>query len=195
MTRLAPAKQSREPKMPLSPKVHVLSELVSALLRVGAYYEAMGILEKYPELCKLSWEISEALCRILNYIVDPVFSQIRSVWAEKIDPSPNKSATSTTELIVFPGEQYFYPQWSENIKQAQSFDEVLEMIWKPLSMLGARLAVDQVLFSKLCRMVCAFAKTKEAFKDWLKVVRRCFLPALTMFEISQGMRPSMHRSW
>ncbi|MCO5583306.1 hypothetical protein L7F22_037216 [Adiantum nelumboides] len=189
--------------------------LLKALLAVGEIRHAFVILGKYPWLCGAYPEISDLLCRLLNVMIEPIYSsvalskQIKASLGYLTVPQRYRFDNKKQELIPLPLPRvdvtslapeplnthyadfvYFFPGWKEKLPRCTE-DQFLSEFVPYLRMLGPYLSRNPTLFQRICRIgkvaMHAIEDSSREKTAWLELIRNVLLPALSMTSGNSGL--------
>lgn len=189
--------------------------LLKALLSIGEIRHAFLILGKYPWLCGAFPEVSDLLCRLLNVMIEPMYSsvalstQVDASLGYLLVPQRFRYDNKKQELIPLPpprvdvtslapeplGTQYvnfayFFPEWKEQLPTCTD-DRFLTEFVPYLRMLGPYLSRNLTLFQRICRIGKKAMRTIQDSSQektaWLEVIRHVLLPALSMTSGNSGL--------
>lgn len=189
--------------------------LLKALLAIGEIRHAFLILGKYPWLCGAFPEVSDLLCRLLNVMIEPIYSSV--ALSKQIDaslgyltvPQRYRFDNKKQELIPLPPPRadvtslapeplgthladfvYFFPEWREKLPRCTD-DQFLSEFVPYLRMLGPYLSRNLTLFQRICRIGKVAMRTVEDSSSekiaWLELIRNVLLPALSMTSGNSGL--------
>lgn len=189
--------------------------LLKALLAIGEIRHAFLILGKYPWLCGAFPEVSDLLCRLLNVMIEPIYSSVSLSKQNEASlgyltvpqryrfdnkkqelvplPTPKADVTSLapeplgTHLADF---VYFFPEWKDRLPKCTE-DQFLSDFVPYLRMLGPYLSRNPILFQRICRIgKVAMRTVKDSSREkiaWLELIRNILLPALSMTSGNSGL--------
>ncbi|PWN35879.1 uncharacterized protein FA14DRAFT_172477 [Meira miltonrushii] len=189
--------------------------LLKALLAIGEIRHAFLILGKYPWLCGAFPEVSDLLCRLLNVMIEPIYSSV--ALSKQIDaslgyltvPQRYRFDNKKQELIPLPFPRadvtslapeplgthltdfvYFFPEWKEKLPRCTD-EQFLSEFVPYLRMLGPYLSRNLTLFQRICRIgKVAMRSIEDSSKEktaWLELIRNVLLPALSMTSGNSGL--------
>ncbi|CCD25621.1 Tho2p NDAI_0F03030 [Naumovozyma dairenensis CBS 421] len=184
-------------------------KLLKRLLTHGCLEESIFILQKYPRVKLIDDEIPKLLVRIFEYIIEPMYEKTQ--FSRSINRDNALSTASSliaveneilsvkpklyTELKVHdpfcPFElntsfQFYYPEWSQNLKQVNSMEEFFKISHELYSLLGPSLAKGPTLITKLCRIgifdIYENKESTETIEKWVDYVRTFIFPTIPVLE-------------
>lgn len=147
--------------------------LTLSLLSIGALNKARPILLVYPKLPLMYPDIAESMCRLLDVIIEPVYSPLRSfplTSKKNLEDYPPAIPTLNTKLcrdearvilgkkVNPPKLQFFYDKWKEGLPLCTDFTSCVKTLRMLLAHVGPHLCRDVKLVWKIIRIGIAHLK-------------------------------------
>ncbi|KAI9003416.1 transcription factor/nuclear export subunit protein 2-domain-containing protein [Hyaloraphidium curvatum] len=209
-----PPPKASLPSRPAPRLIDQKANLCCALLAVGAYHQALWILDRLPKLPYVQPEISALLCRAIHVMIEPLYAPLRPLPKVVFTPSSLQiSPTIHWRDVDVPrtarrGQRvyrYFYSEWTEGLPswdRPQALLHGLSGVLRYVTVQG--LGSDPRLWAKLVRIAAAHIRTSilprgpvgseellPELRPWLVIVSRYLLPALSTTYANPGLANEM----
>ncbi|CAN6621826.1 THO complex subunit 2 [Trichomonascus vanleenenianus] len=199
----AQKEQKKENEAPQDAKT-TKAALVESLLAVGAVYPALFILSRFPYLANSSKEAAALICRLFEYMIDPLYAIVSpfratpdllvarkvptttssTTWLVDRMPSITRKTLSPLRRTAEGGvvQKFFYEKWTEGVVQIETVEDLntLSEIWIKLA--GPLLSTNLSLLTKLCRIGLYDVKQGRPIEYWVEYFRLYILPAVSMID-------------
>lgn len=179
----------------------------------GCYGEVVSILREQPRLVLLDNEISQLLARCIEYMIEPLYQMtpyrskikdsklckglfIHKLDTELVDKKPRLFTSRKTFDIYNSMElnvrfTFYFPEWTQDIAQLYTVDELFQFSHEILSILGPSLACSPILVTKLVRIGINDIHMKndlveETTNKWIDYVRKFILPTISSYNPSHS---------
>lgn len=177
--------------------------LLERLLVHGCITAAFYLINSHPTFVYVESLIPKLITRSFDYVIDPLYESM-VLSGKKVGGSlpatihENGMLSRKPRLLQeykthdpFPGLElrsravFYYPQWSSNISVIDSVESLFQKSHEYLSVIGARLAVDPQLISKICRIGRVdIQKNPDALEKWVDYVRKFIFQSTSLLDIN-----------
>lgn len=180
-------------------------EYLRHLIIHGSMSDAISIIREQPRLLLLDDQITKLLSRCFEYIIDPLYqltpyrSKVndaklqQSLLITKLD---NELINSKPRLFVSRQSfdfdptielnvqfQFYFHEWTRDLKQAKTLDDFFKFSHKYLALLGPHLADSPTLVTKLVRIgINEIIKDTSSTDQWIDYVRKFIFPTTPLYE-------------
>lgn len=179
-------------------------KFIERLLAHGCVTAAFFLINSQPDFMLVESQIPKLITRIFNHIIDPLYKSLvlfpqstaagslpltiqengilsrkpRLVREDKThDPFPTLSLRNRAV--------FYYPQWTSNIPVVDSVEDLFQKSHEYLSLIGARLAVDPQLISKICRIgKIDIPKHPDCLDKWVDYARKFIFQCIPLLDIN-----------
>lgn len=176
--------------------------LLESLLNHGCLTESLKLLRDMPRLLYFNDDITRAFTRLFSYIIEPLYrntsycqftnnltneGSLYNNTTQKPRLYISKPSFRTSDNFELNVQFYFYYQdWTKNINQIDTFDDLFKTSNELLSLIGPNLAKDLRLLSKLCRIAIDNIKKnnneENVITRWIDYTRKFIFPAVGLLE-------------
>ncbi|QLL32766.1 hypothetical protein HG536_0D02880 [Torulaspora globosa] len=179
-------------------------KFIERLLVHGCVTAAFFLINSQSGFMNVESQIPKLITRIFDHIIDPLYNSLvlfalnTAVGSLPLTIQENGILSHKPRLVredkthdPFPTLSlrnravFYYPQWTSNIPVVDSVEDLFQKSHEYLSLIGARLAVNPQLISKICRIgKVDITKHSACLDKWVNYVRKFIFQCIPLLDIN-----------